>query len=219
MSRSLAILTLLLLATFAGGCNILGFFGALEAERRRTGETWVEAEYTGLEGQTVAVVVDASREIHMTSPRVVGAILTEVIARLENSAGAESIVSAAEVQSVLYDEPGLLDRTYDEVAARFGVTRLIVIQLDDFRLTEAGNEYVWDGRATGNVIVVEADSYIEDDVRLEHYVNVKYPFKPNTTVDEMPAEAVALELLRRFSNRVSWYFYRHKERYPEYREY
>jgi len=219
MTRSLAILTLLLAATLAGGCNILGFAGALEAERRRTGKVWVDAEYTGLEGQSVAVVVDASRDIYMTSPRVVDAILVEVVARLQESGGIENIVSPAEVQSVLYDEPGLLDGTYDDVAARFGVTRLVVIQLDEFRLTEPGNQYVWDGRASGNVLVVEADSYIEDDVRLEHYVNVRYPYKPNTTVDELPADAVALELLRRFSNRVSWYFYRHQERYEEYREY
>ncbi len=219
MTRSLAILTLLLAMALAGGCNIVGFFGALEAERRRTGTVEVGPEYTGLKGESVAVVIDASREIYMTSPRVVGAILTEVHARLVENAEAERVVSPAEIQSVLYDEPDLLDRTFDQVAARFGVTRLIVIQLEEFRLTEPGNEYVWNGNAAGNVIVIEADSYIEDDVQLEHYVNIEYPFRSNTTVDEMPADAVALELLRRFSNRVSWYFYTHRERYPEYREY
>ena len=219
MTRSLAIFSLLLVATLAGGCNIVGFFGAIEAERRRTGKVWVDAEYTGLEGQSVAVIVDAPRGIDMVDSRVVDAILVEVVARLYESGGIEDIVPPAEVQSVLYDQPGLLDKTYDEVAAELGVTRLVVIQLDEFRLTEPGNQYVWDGRASGNLLVVEADSYIEDDVRLEHYVDVKYPFRPNTTVDELPADAVYLELLRRFSNRVSWYFYRHQERYEEYREY
>ncbi len=219
MTRSLAIIVLLLVPVLGGGCNIFGFFGAIEAERRRTGTIQVEGVYDGLEGQTVAVVVDASREIYMTSPQVVGAILTEVIARLEANAKVKSVVPATEIQRVLYDEPSLLDRTYDEVAKRLGVDRLIVIQLDEFRLAELGNQYVWSGQAAGNLLVVEADSYIEDDVRLEQYVNVTYPDKPNTTVDELPADAVALELLRRFANRSSWFFYTHRERYPEYQEY
>lgn len=219
MHRPIAVVLTVSLALLMGGCNILGFFGAIEAERRRTGTMEVEGIYDGLQGQTVAVVVDVSREVEMTSPRVPGAILTEVIARLEANAGAKSIVPAVEVQRLMYDDPGLLDRTYDEVARRFGVDRLVVIQLDEFRLAEPGNQYVWNGQAAGNLLVVEADSYIEDDVRLEQYVNVKYPFKPNTTIDELPADAVALELLRRFANRASWYFYTHRERYPEFREY
>ncbi len=217
--RTTAIITLLLACMAAAGCNIVGFFGAIEAERRRTGTITVEGVYDGLEGERVAVVVDASREIYMTAPQVVGAILTEIIARLEANAGVQSVVPAAEVQRVLYNEPGLLDRTFDEIAARFGVERLVIIQLDEFRLAEPGNEYVWNGQAAGNLLVIEADSYLEDDVRLEQYVNVTYPDQPNTTIDDLSANAVALELLRRFANRASWFFYDHKERYPEYQEY
>lgn len=220
MTRSLAILVLLLGAAFAGGCNILGFAGALEEQRRRTGKVWVDGVYDGLEGQTVAVVVDASNDIYATGGEdVVGAVLVEIIARLEANAETESIVPAADIMRVLYDEPDLLDRTYDEVAARLGVDRLIVIQLDEFRLAEPGNQYVWSGQAAGNLLVIEADSYIEDDVRLEQYVNVTYPDRPNTTIDDLTAQVVALELLRRFANRSSWFFYRHQERYPGYQEY
>ncbi|NRA56947.1 MAG: hypothetical protein HRU13_02350 [Phycisphaerales bacterium] len=164
-------------------------------------------------------MIDASREIYMTSPQVVNAIMVEVVARLQANADIESIVQPQEVVQVMYDDPGLLDRTYDEIAARFGVTRLIVIQLDEFRLAEMGNQYVWSGLAAGNLLVIEADSFIEDDVRLERYVNVTYPDRPNTTVDEMTGQEVALELLRRFANRTSWFFYDHMERYPEYRTY
>lgn len=217
--RCSAVVSLVLACMAAAGCNIVGFFGAIEAERRRTGTITVEGVYDGLEGQRVAVVIDASREIYMTSPQIVGAILTEIIARLEANAGVESVVPATEVQRVLYDEPGLLDRTFDEIAARFEVERLVIVQLDEFRLSEPGNQYVWSGQAAGNLIVIEADSYLEDDVRLEQYVNVTYPDRPNTTIDDLSADAVALELLRRFANRASWFFYDHKERYPEYQEY
>lgn len=220
MTRSLAILVLLLGATFAGGCNILGFAGALEEQRRRTGKVWVDGVYNGLEDQKVAVVVDASNDIYATGgEEVVGAVLVEVIARLVANAEAESVVPATDIMRVLYDEPDLLDRTYDEVAARLGVDRLIVIQLDEFRLAEPGNQYVWSGQAAGNLLVIEADSYIEDDVRLEQYVNVTYPDRANTTIDDLTAQVVALELLRRFANRSSWFFYRHQERYPGYQEY
>jgi len=218
-ARLVGVFTLLLTLGVSSGCNVVGFFGALEAERRRTGTITVEAEYDGLEGQSVAVVIDASREIYMTSPEVVDAILVEIIARLDANAEIERIVQPAEVQRVLYDEPDLLGRTYDEIAARFNVTRLIIIQLDEFRLAEMGNQYVWNGQAAGNLLLIEADSFIEDDVRLERYVSVTYPDRSTTTVDEIPAQEVALELLRRFANRTSWFFYDHKERYPEYQTY
>lgn len=222
MTGSLARLTACLCLSLTlglSGCNIVGFFGAIEQERRRTGTVLVEAEYRGLEGQSVAVIVDAQRDVYMTSPEIVGAILTEVWARLDENAGAERIVSPQQVQTVLYDEPDLLDRTFDEVAERFGVTRLVVIQLEEFRLSEFGNEYVWNGNAAGNLMVIEADSYLEDDVRLERYVSVTYPDQPNVTVDDVPAVVVAGELIRRFANRASWFFYDHRERYPEFREY
>lgn len=218
LARCLALL-LIVGTLFQGGCNVVGFFGALEAERRRTGTIKVDAQYTGLEGKTVAVVVDAPRDLQAGGRGLIQNVLTEVIARLEANGKTKSIVPAAVVERTLYDEPDLMGRTYDEIARRFEVERLVVVQLDEFRLSESGNEYVWAGHAAGVLLVVEADSYLEDDVRLEQVVSVKYPTKDNTTVDEMPAEAVALELLRRFANRVSWFFYRHDERYPEFQEY
>ena len=219
MIRVPAVILFVLALAVMAGCNIFGFLGVIEQERRRTGTMLVEAAYRGLEGQSVAIIVDASREIEMVSPNVVGAVLVELTARLQEHGGVERIVPPAEVQRVLYDEPSLLDRTYDEVAARFGVTRLVVVQLDEFQLAEPGNQYVWSGYAAGNLLVIEADSFIEDDVRFERYVNVKYPDQPNTTVDDIAAEQVALELLRRFANRTAWFFYDHRERYPEFRTY
>lgn len=220
MTRSVAILVLILTATFAGGCNIVGFFGALEEQRRRTGKVWVDGQYDGLEDQKVAVVVDASDEIYATAGEpIVRTILAGIIARLEANANAQSIVPEVEIQRVLYDEPNLLDHTFDYVAARFEVDRLIVIQLDEFRLAEPGNQYVWNGQVAGNLLVIEADSYIEDDVRFEQNVNITYPDQPNTTIDDLDGQAVLLELIRRFSNRSSWFFYRHQERYPGYQEY
>lgn len=220
MTRSVAILVLILTATFAGGCNIVGFFGALEEQRRRTGKVWVDGQYDGLEDQKVAVVVDASDEIYATAGEpIVRTILAGIIARLEANANAQSIVPEVEIQRVLYDEPNLLDHTFDYVAARFEVDRLIVIQLDEFRLAEPGNQYVWNGQVAGNLLVIESDSYIEDDVRFEQNVNITYPDQPNTTIDDLDGQAVLLELIRRFSNRSSWFFYRHQERYPGYQEY
>ncbi len=218
-ARSIAVVSLLLACVTASGCNIVGFFGAIEAERRRSGTITVERVYDGLEAERVAVIVDVSREIDMVSPQIAPAILGEIIARLQANAGVESIVPARDIQRVLYDEPGLLDRTFDEIAARFDVERLVIIQLDEFRLAEPGNEYVWSGQAAGNLLVIEADSYLEDDVRLEQYVNVTFPDQPNTTIDDLSAEDVASQLLWRFANRSSWFFYDHKERYPEYQEY
>lgn len=218
LARCMALL-LVSCSLVMSGCNIVGFFGAIEAERRRTGTIKVDAQYTGLEGQSVAVIVDASRDLQADGRGLIQAVLTEVIARLEANGKTKSIVPALQIERVLYDEPDLLGRTYDEIARRFGVDRLVVIQLEEFRLAEPGNLYVWAGLAAAELLVVEADSYIEDDVRFQAYVTVKYPTKDNTTIDDMPADAVALELLRRFANRTSWFFYRHDERYKEYQEY
>lgn len=217
-ARTLALL-LACLCPLAQGCNIVGFFGVVERERRRSSTITVEAEYEGLTGQSVAVVVDASREVYLTMPEVVATLHAAITQRLGENAGVRSVAPTDRVSRLLYNEPGLLDGTFDAVAERLGVTRLVVVQLEEFRLVEQGNPYVWDAVASGQVLVIEADSYIEDDVRLDRYVSVAFPDQASVTREELPARFVLSELVRRFSNRASWFFYDHEERYPEFQEY
>ncbi|MEO1008159.1 MAG: hypothetical protein AAFX79_06310 [Planctomycetota bacterium] len=217
--RFVLLVLLLAQAGSLAGCNIFGFFGVLEQERRRQSTRKVEAEYRGLEGQKVAVIVDADRELAMTYPSIDEVVHANITERLRANVPGIEIMSTNEIERIMFNEPALLGRTYDEIAERLEVDRLVVIQLEEFQLFEPGNEYVWDGRVSGVVLVIEADSFIEEDVRLEEFVTVGFPDLPNVTRDELPGSTMADQLVRRFSNRSAWFFYDHRERYEEFQEY
>jgi len=101
--------------------------------------------------------------------------------------------------------------TSREIAKELGVDRLVYIDLDEYRLTDPGNRWVWNGLASGIVGVVEAESDQVEDFAFRESVQVKFPDKENTGAEQIPMQTVQLALLKRFVDRCSWMFFDHVE--------
>lgn len=204
----------------AGGCAIFGAVGIMEEERRRNATIKVPPLYVGLEGKSFAVVVEAPQTLEMTYPEVVPRITVAVSDRLKDYAGATAYVPGEVAYSMVRNNPALLMKSYKAVAEELdGVDRLVWITLDEFRLHDSGNRYLWKGVASGSVMVVDAESALEDDIVFEQAIRVTFPDIEGATRDDRTEAQVGFELLRRFINRASWPFYEHEERYPEYQPY
>lgn len=202
-------------ASLQGGCSSIGaLVGGMADSAHRAGSTTKPAEYKGLEGKTFAVIVAADRAIQADYPDVVTIVTSEVTRRVAapGAAKASGVVPVDDVLRFQGRRPGWVAMTPREVAAALGVERLIYVDLDEYRHTEPGNRYVWDGVASGIVGVVEADSTCADDFAFRETIRVKYPDKENTGSMEIPEEVVRLELLRRLVNRISWLFFEHEEK-------
>ncbi|MFG0283923.1 MAG: hypothetical protein ACF8R7_05830 [Phycisphaerales bacterium JB039] len=204
----------------AGGCALFGAAGVIAQEARRNQTIVVQPLFDGLEGKSFAVVVEAPQTLEMTYPETVPRVTIAVAERLREHSGATAYVPGDVSLAVVRNRPGLLMRSYTDVAeALDGVERLVWIRLDEFRLHDAGNRYLWNGVASGSVMVIDAESMLDDDIIFEKAIRVTYPDISGVSRDDQNEAEVGFELLRRFINRASWPFYAHEERHPEFQPY
>ncbi|MFN0133002.1 MAG: hypothetical protein ACKVW3_10830 [Phycisphaerales bacterium] len=202
----------------ASGCNILGFGGAMVESYRRSSTHLVKATYTGLAGKSWAVIVSADRSLMGENPDLVIWTTTKMTERLVQSQkliAASGFVPAERVLRFQYDNPGWAAKTHGELLKALQCDRLIYVEITEYRLREPGNQYLWDGEATGTVSVYEAEA--SDEAAFDKALQVKFPDKQGYGPNDYPQRAVATILSTRFIDRATWLFYDHQEPYyPDY---
>ncbi len=204
-------MTLILLA-LAGpipGCALPGY---LAHTAYRTGSHTVEPAYDGLEDQRVAIFVSADRSISLEHPSLVPQVANAVALRIAGEVGTEAIVPPAQILQYQLDRPQWAAMPYPELAEKFGVNRLIIVDLYDFRLHEPGNAYTWEGVAAATVGVVEAEGAFPDEFSFTRELKVGFPDAPGYGPNDFTANQVATVLTGRLTDRVAWLFYEHEEK-------
>lgn len=219
--RLLPALLLSLLIALQGGCAIPALISGMAESYRRSSTRSVPAEYTDLSGKDVAVVVVAPPQIEAANPGLVAHLtlkLSERLANPDHDTGITGIVPPADVLGYCYNHPGWTAMPISELAQELDNVRCIVyVELQEYRLNDPGNSYIWEGVAAGSVAVIDTHSGTPDDYVFERTVQVKFPDKPGLGPEAYSGEIVTSELSRRFLDRVSWLFYTHEEPYyPKY---
>ena len=207
----LALCTLTLALSNMSGCIVGATIGGIAESYHRTGTSEIEAEYTGLEGRSFAIVVSADRMIEGNNPGIAARINQRVNDRLIQNALPSHAIPSADLLTVLYNTPQWPAMTRGEVADMLGVERLVVVELLEYTLHEPGNKYIWDGSASCVVTVYESDSGFPDDPVYEKALRVAFPDMSGLMRTEIPEAAVTSELSNRLTNRISWLFYTHEE--------
>ncbi|MFN7020063.1 MAG: hypothetical protein ACK4WH_01885 [Phycisphaerales bacterium] len=193
------------------GCQLVGFVGS---SVYRAGSTEVKAKYTGLTDHSFAVIVAADRAIQADFPDVVGIVTSEITRRIadpKNNPGATGIVAPEDVLRFQYQFPGWVALSPAELVDKLGVDRLIYVDMQEFRLTEPGNPYLWNGRASASISVIEAENDLGAVAPFREFVAVRFPDNDSSSPQEIPSTTVQLVLLRRFVDRASWLFFDHEE--------
>ena len=211
--RSAISSALIATALVASGCNLFGIVGVMARTFERTGSTIIAAEYEGLRDNSFAVVVFADRSIQGVHPQLVTRVSQLVTQRLANTqnTGASGFVPAPLILEFQLTTPSWTSWTYDQLAEEFGVDRLIVVDIFEFRLNQPGNQYVWDGLASARIGVVESESALPDDFVYSKQIRVGYPDGQGYSRDDFTREHVYGFLERRLVDRLSWLFYEHEE--------
>jgi hypothetical protein len=206
----------------APGCNILGFGGAMIDSYRRSSTKTVHAEYTGLAGKNYAVLVIADRYLQADHPSLVPYLTSKISGQMsakdaQSTLRASGYIPADRLLEYLYEHPRWTAMPRAELAKELGVQRLVIVELQEYRLNDPGNQYIWDGLATGSVGVCEVDGPAPDEFAFEKPIRVAFPDKQGMGPNDLSMQAVATELGRRFVDRASWLFYDHQEKYyPDY---
>lgn len=212
--RSIALVATALLGVWtlaSVGCAAVGFAAIAAQSVKDSRPKQVEAEYTGLRGKSYAVVVTADRSIQAEFPSLVNEITARINDQLFQYAGASAFIPSQEILQYLYQNPSWKARPFGELAATLSVERLIIVDLNEFRLYDPGNQYLWDGMASGTVSVIEADSALPDEYVMQRAIRVRFPDEFGVGSDQFSRQAVGSVLLVRFVNRSAWLFYDHEE--------
>jgi hypothetical protein len=199
------------------GCAVGALVGGMMESARRESNRTVEAEYKGLTDETFAVLVAAPAVVQAEYPELVQRVTLQVSAMLAQNAGAAGFVPGVRVLEYTFNRPGWVAKPLDEIAKDLGVSRVVFVDLTEYRLHDKGNSYLWDGAAAATLGIVEADSALSSDFVFQRSVSVKFPDQSGYGQAELPAAAVNTELTRRLCERLAWLLYQHEEPYyPKY---
>lgn len=200
-----------------GGCFIPALIGGMAESYQATASHDVEAEFTGLDGKNYAIVVTADRSIEASFPTLVPAVTERIFQRLYEAKVGKGCVAPAQSLAFLYDNPRWLVRPRAELAKELGVDCLINIEIQEFRLYDPGNQYLWNGVSMGHLSVIDATSPTPELYAFEKQVTVKFPDKAGMGPTDYNLNQVESVLLKRFIDRTTWPFYTHEEKIrPEY---
>ena len=165
----LAALALVTISIGATGCG----FGAIlgKAIPQNTA-----AAYPGLAGQTVGILVWADRGISIDWGSIQLDLANSVQARLTSSQAEEMKGTnwpypPASYVKFMRDHPGLDSAPITEIAPKFGLGRLIYIEVQNFRTRSSSELELFRGEATMSLKIVEINgdaarvAYTEDNIK------------------------------------------------------
>ena len=190
------------------GCNIVGILGPISQAAYEAGDTTFPAQYEGLTGKTFAVIVQADMAMRMNEPRAVTQLTNAATRTLANNTAHAGFVPGPRVLEFQFATPRWSTWEPLRLADELTVDRLVVIELLEYRLHEAGNAQIWDGRAVARVQVYEAE-YDSDEPAFVSEVRVKYPDGTGFSRQEISGRQVEANLQQRLVDRTCWLFYEH----------
>lgn len=202
------------------GCNILAFAGLAAENYKRSSTHAVAPEYDNLRGHAVAVIVTGDRVLQGSNPTLFTKMTSRATERLvENKdiIGITGFVPPLALTEFQISHPSWVAWGYDRLAEELGVTRLIVVEMYEYRLTEIGNQYLWDAMAAARVGVIESDGFTPGEFVFRKDIQVRFPDESGIGPEDFPMVQVQANLDKRFIDRVTWLFYEHQEPYyPDY---
>ncbi len=192
----------------SGGCTAAGFIAKAAYE---TGDHKVLAEYTGLSGHDFAVIVNMDQSLRASEPRL-ASILTNALTRQLGmpEVGATGAVPGPRVLEFMYNNPAWPAWSYQRIADEFTVSRLVVVDVYEYRLYEPGNRYLWNGRAAARVGVFEANLGTEE-FAFSDDIQVPFPDETGVTTREKSKGNVESNLQARLVSRIAWLMFDHDE--------
>ncbi|MBL8745235.1 MAG: hypothetical protein JNK58_02645 [Phycisphaerae bacterium] len=213
-------LALATLSASLTGCNVLAFAGMAAENYKRSSTHAVAPEYDNLRGESVAVIVTGDRVLQGSHPTLftrMSSRATERLVENKDLIGITGFVPPLALTEFQISHPNWVAWGYDRLAEELGVKRLIVIEMFDYRLTEVGNQYLWDAVAAARVGVIEADGFSPGEFVFRKEIQVHFPDQTGVGPEDLSAQQVQANLDKRFIDRVTWLFYEHQEPYyPDY---
>jgi hypothetical protein len=198
----------LLLAACAAltGCNMLGWVSNVVGGEQ-TQKTHVTAEYRGLEGKRVAVIVAADEYRLFEYPNCQLGVSRAVSRQLAADIKGIELTDPAKIAAFQSDNAAWITMPNRELLRALDVDRLVYIELKDYTTHEPGNRHVWRGVISGRVSVAEADAAEPNNFAYANEVYAAFP--PDEPVGVLGTDDATIQagMLGQFATRVSGLFH------------
>jgi hypothetical protein len=198
------------------GCAAFHLAGALGQAYEEQKQIEVLAEYDGLQGKRVAIVVDADMNLRYQNPDLVQQVAAGVALRIQRDVPDAQVINPAAVLDWQWRTPQWNAMPYGKIAETLNAERVVFVDIYEYRLHPPGNRWVWDGVCAASVSVIESDA-IDPDMFVDTF-NVISEFPNMDNVDRNAANAQQIErgLLSEFVKQTTWLFHKHLEpKYPD----
>lgn len=209
--RAAGLLLALSSAATLGGCWAANLAGALGQAYEDQKLIEVLPKYEGLQGKTVAVIVDAGLDVLYQYPNAVAAITAGVTNRIGQNVEGVRVVRPDAIIQWQWRTPEWNAMPYGEMATALGVDRVVVIDVYEYRLNPPGNVWLWEGVAAATVGVVERDGLDPDGFVDTFDVAAQFPTIQGVDRDAATQQQIETGVLAEFIKKTAWLFYLHTE--------
>jgi len=216
ITRMLLCLMAAMSVVAAGGCAI-GFLGAGLAQNFEY-QKLIEVlpRYEGLEHRTVAVIVDADLATLYEYPTLCDTVAAGVTKKLGDKISGIRLLSQRYIRNWQFATPQWNALPYGDIARQLNVDRVVLIDIQEFRLHPRGNRWMWDGECVAMVGIIERDNIEPDELAENFQVTARFPKLKELDRQGASEEAIKTGLYVEFIKRVAWLFYPHLQpKYPD----
>lgn len=205
--------SLLPAASAALGAAQAGVVGAAGAAQNFEYQKLKEvlARYDGLAHHSVAVVVDAPYELQFNEQGLVDMVAGGLIARLSEHVEGIELMNPVQVRSWQYTTPQWNAMAYSEMTDELQVDRVVLVDIQEFRLHPHGNRFLWEGICRAVVGVIERDGYDSDSFADAWEITARFPDIEGLDRDSASEFEIRTGVLAQFVKQTSWLFYTHLE--------
>jgi hypothetical protein len=126
------------------------------------------------------------------------------------------VLAAAAVLNWQYRTPQWNALPYAEIAEQLNVDRVVFVDLLEYRLNPLGNQWLWEGVATGRIGIIERGGLQPDSFAETLDITAKFPKISGVDRNAATAQQIETGLLAEFIKHTAWMFHQHLEpKYPD----
>ncbi|HEX7008490.1 MAG TPA: hypothetical protein VF184_00820 [Phycisphaeraceae bacterium] len=204
-TRIAAVLAAAMLIAATGGCGWLAY--GLAGGKRKVN---VKAQYLGLNNHSIAVLTLADEYVLFEYPKAPSLVTVAVSSRIAADVPGVTVMDPRQVVAYQNQNPYWATLPDGELIRALGVDRLVRIDLAQYRTHEPGNSHVWQGMATANVSVIEADAPNPNNPVFRTTVESRFPEDTKIGVLNTNDQTIQLGLVKALAEAVSGLFHDHQ---------
>lgn len=197
------------LTALLSGCGAAGFVATVAADVAPPLD--VKAEYKGLANQSVAVLVDADLSVLYQQPLAQYELCAAVAEKIAAGVPGVKVIDARQIVDFQHRNIYWNTLTYSELAAKLEVKRLVIVDVQEYRLHEPGDVNIWRGVINAHIGVAEADGPKPNDKVYSTTILAAYPPNRQEGVVNAEQQTIRLGAIDLFSRNAAYKFYDHKE--------